>query len=49
MTARSSSRDPTSESERYKAERRAALEREAEAMREMLAAKERELAELGAE
>lgn len=30
-----------------RAERRAALQREAERMREMLAAKERELAELG--
>ncbi|KAK2046510.1 GATA zinc finger protein [Colletotrichum somersetense] len=37
------------ESERLKAEKRAALVREAERMREMLAAKERELAELGNE
>ncbi|KAL1877855.1 hypothetical protein VTK73DRAFT_8382 [Phialemonium thermophilum] len=35
------------ESEMWKAERKAALQREAEKMREMLAAKERELAELG--
>ncbi|KAK3688379.1 hypothetical protein B0T22DRAFT_479635 [Podospora appendiculata] len=42
----SSSRDASGETGRYKAERRAALEREAEKMREMLAAKERELAEL---
>jgi hypothetical protein len=35
------------ESERIKAERRAALQREADKMREMLAAKERELQELG--
>ncbi|KAJ4270390.1 GATA type transcriptional activator of nitrogen-regulated proteins [Fusarium torreyae] len=35
------------ESERVKAERRAALQREADRMREMLAAKERELQELG--
>ncbi|KAK3944756.1 hypothetical protein QBC46DRAFT_145372 [Diplogelasinospora grovesii] len=38
-----------SDSERSKAERRAALQREAEKMRELLAAKERELAELGGE
>lgn len=37
------------ETERVKAEKRAALVREAERMREMLAAKERELAELGHE
>ncbi|KAM7200035.1 hypothetical protein V8F20_005456 [Naviculisporaceae sp. PSN 640] len=43
------SREPNSEADRVKAERRAALEREAEKMREMLAAKERELAELGDE
>lgn len=36
-----------SESDRIKADRRAALQREAEKMREMLAAKERELMELG--
>lgn len=35
------------DSERIKAERRAALQREADKMREMLAAKERELQELG--
>ena len=44
---RGSSRDPLGDGERIKAERRAALEREAEMMRELLAAKERELAELG--
>ncbi|KAK3948437.1 hypothetical protein QBC32DRAFT_221943 [Pseudoneurospora amorphoporcata] len=44
---RSNSRDPLNDGERLKAERRAALEREAEMMRELLAAKERELAELG--
>ncbi|EGO59017.1 hypothetical protein NEUTE1DRAFT_59972 [Neurospora tetrasperma FGSC 2508] len=44
---RSASRDTLNDSERMKAERRAALEREAEMMRELLAAKERELAELG--
>ncbi|KAK3379264.1 hypothetical protein B0T24DRAFT_521640 [Lasiosphaeria ovina] len=37
------------EAEKLKAERRSALEREAEKMRELLAAKEKELAELGAE
>jgi len=42
-------RESSGETDRLKAERRAALEREAENMREMLAAKERELAELGAE
>jgi len=49
-----STRDPTpalsdvySESEQTKADRRAALQREAERMREMLAAKERELMALG--
>ncbi|KAH6996510.1 hypothetical protein BKA56DRAFT_609750 [Ilyonectria sp. MPI-CAGE-AT-0026] len=41
------SRDLSMESERLKSERRAALQREAERMREMLAAKERELQELG--
>ncbi|KAJ4392619.1 GATA type transcriptional activator [Neurospora sp. IMI 360204] len=46
-TMRSGSRDPLSDGERLKAGRRAALEREAEMMRELLAAKERELAELG--
>lgn len=46
-TMRSGSRDPLSDGERLKAERRAALEREAEMMRKLLAAKERELAELG--
>ncbi|CAM1511237.1 Fc.00g087500.m01.CDS01 [Cosmosporella sp. VM-42] len=43
------SRDLNTESERLKSERRAALQREAEKMREMLAAKERELQELGNE
>lgn len=42
----SGARDPHGESERAKYERRVALQREAEKMREMLAAKERELAEL---
>jgi GATA-binding protein len=42
----SSARDPGSDSERVKAEKRAALQREAERMREALRAKERELAEL---
>ncbi len=46
-STQTSARDPYSESESAKAERRAALRREAERMREMLAAKERELAELG--
>ncbi|CAJ2513515.1 Uu.00g016340.m01.CDS01 [Anthostomella pinea] len=41
------SRETTAESERSKADRRAALHQEAERMREMLAAKERELAALG--
>ncbi|KAI0009507.1 hypothetical protein F4779DRAFT_367805 [Xylariaceae sp. FL0662B] len=41
------SRESTAESERSKADRRAALQREAERMREVLAAKERELAALG--
>ncbi|KAK3318648.1 hypothetical protein B0H66DRAFT_246183 [Apodospora peruviana] len=42
-----SSREPAAgESKRLKAERRAALERETERMREMLAAKEKELADL---
>ncbi|OLN88010.1 Suppressor of ferric uptake 1 [Colletotrichum chlorophyti] len=40
---------PRQDTERVKAEKRAALVREAERMREMLAAKERELAELGHE
>jgi hypothetical protein len=40
-------RDADAESERIKAERRALLRQEAERMREMLAAKERELMELG--
>jgi len=43
--AQLSSREPSAEA-KSKAERRAALAREAERMREMLAAKERELAEL---
>lgn len=42
----SSPRDPRSESERAKQERREMLQREAEKMREMLKAKERELEEL---
>jgi GATA-binding protein, other eukaryote len=42
-----SARDPASESERAKLERREMLQREAEKMREALKAKERELAELG--
>lgn len=41
-------RESPSESEQSKAERRAALQQEAARMREMLAAKERELADLGA-
>ncbi|KAI1505370.1 hypothetical protein F5X99DRAFT_278917 [Biscogniauxia marginata] len=41
------SRETTVESERSKADRRAILQQEAERMREMLAAKERELAALG--
>ncbi|KAI1076784.1 hypothetical protein F5B20DRAFT_311220 [Whalleya microplaca] len=41
------SRESTVDSERSKADRRAALQREAERMREILAAKERELAALG--
>jgi hypothetical protein len=40
------SRTTTGDAERQKAEKRAALQREAEMMRELLAAKERELAEL---
>jgi len=40
------SRDLGSDSERTKIEKRAALQREAERMRELLRAKERELAEL---
>lgn len=40
-------RDLNMEGERLKTERRAALQREADRMREMLAAKERELLELG--
>lgn len=43
----SSSYDAGNESDKVKAGRRMALQREAESMREMLAAKERELAELG--
>jgi len=46
-SALSSARDPVSESERGKFERREMLQREAERMREALKAKERELAELG--
>ncbi|CZR64976.1 related to GATA factor SREP [Phialocephala subalpina] len=45
-SAMSSARDPLSESERAKMERREMLQREAERMREMLKAKERELEEL---
>ncbi|KAI1738761.1 hypothetical protein F4680DRAFT_157377 [Xylaria scruposa] len=41
------SRETTVDSERSRADRRAALQQEAERMREMLAAKERELAALG--
>jgi GATA-binding protein, other eukaryote len=48
-STQSSARDPNSESEKAKAERRAMLQREAEKMRELLAAKERELAELALE
>ena len=46
-SALNSARDPASESERAKLERREMLQREAEKMREALKAKERELAELG--
>jgi hypothetical protein len=46
-SAASSARDPASESEKSKLERREMLQREAERMREALKAKERELAELG--
>lgn len=46
-SAMSSARDPHSESERSKMERREMLQREAERMREALKAKERELEELG--
>jgi hypothetical protein len=46
-SALSSARDPASESEKSKLERREMLQREAERMREALKAKERELAELG--
>jgi GATA-binding protein len=46
-SAPSSGRDAGSESERAKVDRREALRREAEKMREALAAKERELEELG--
>ncbi|KUJ16337.1 uncharacterized protein LY89DRAFT_697540 [Mollisia scopiformis] len=46
-SALSSARDPQSESERAKMERREMLQREAEKMREALKAKERELEELG--
>lgn len=48
-SALSSGRDPQSEGERAKVERREMLQREAEKMREALKAKERELAELGGE
>jgi GATA-binding protein, other eukaryote len=41
------SREATAETDRSKADRRAALQQEAERMRELLAAKERELAALG--
>ena len=41
------SRSASGESDPAKAEKRAALQREAERMRELLAAKERELAEFG--
>ncbi|KAL7785208.1 hypothetical protein V8C37DRAFT_324552 [Trichoderma ceciliae] len=47
MNLASRSRDIEAESERIKAERRTLLRQEAERMREMLAAKERELMELG--
>ncbi|KAM0249998.1 hypothetical protein ACHAQJ_008803 [Trichoderma viride] len=47
LNAMSRSRDADAESERIKAERRMLLRQEAERMREMLAAKERELMELG--
>lgn len=47
LTSRpSSARDLGSDSERAKMEKRVALQREAERMRELLRAKERELAEL---
>lgn len=46
LQAQSGSHDSAREVERSKAARRAILEREAESMRELLAAKERELAEL---
>ena len=46
-SALNSGRDPQSESERSKLERREMLQREAQRMREELKAKERELAELG--
>ncbi|KAF7947815.1 hypothetical protein EAE96_008893 [Botrytis aclada] len=46
-SALSSAKDPVSESDRAKTERREMLQREAEKMREALKAKERELAELG--
>ncbi|TGO85596.1 hypothetical protein BPOR_0381g00010 [Botrytis porri] len=46
-SALSSAKDPASESDRAKTERREMLQREAEKMREALKAKERELAELG--
>ncbi|ESZ95366.1 GATA transcription factor [Sclerotinia borealis F-4128] len=46
-SASNSARDPMSESDRAKTERREMLQREAEKMREALKAKERELAELG--
>ncbi|RFU73138.1 zn-finger gata type domain-containing [Trichoderma arundinaceum] len=47
LNATSRSRDHDAENERIKAERRMLLKQEAERMREMLAAKERELMELG--
>ncbi|KAL7893640.1 hypothetical protein HDV63DRAFT_408112 [Trichoderma sp. SZMC 28014] len=47
LNAMSRPRDADAENERIKAERRALLRQEAERMREMLAAKERELMELG--
>jgi hypothetical protein len=47
LNAISRSRDADAETDRIKAERRTLLRQEAERMREMLAAKERELMELG--
>lgn len=49
MGSQSSFRDESGENDRIKLERRVTLQREAERMREMLAAKERELMELGNE